>query len=326
MKYANSYIPALKYGAKVLPSEIANYGINTFGNVFWVDADNGADTNAGDTAATAFKTISAAVTAATTNNNDVIFLSGYSVHELTSMLTISKNRLTFIGTGMGNRKYGQATKIHMGVTTAVTDIHAVKNIGVRNTFINIKFYNDNTLTQNTSCVGEGGEYANYINCEFYDSTRLNSATHAEILLNGDSTLFTDCTIGSLADAVVGDVVRPRVITTASGVASGVGTSKDVLFDGCKFWTQAGGTTSVFVKVAADADLQRIMEFHDCQFIAAKAGSVPAVAIGSATLTSSQILLSGDTIAVNCTKIGTATGIINGTPARVATATIGIQAT
>ena len=37
----------------------------------------------------------------------------------------------------------------------------------------IKFYNDNTLTQNVACVGEGGEYTVYRNCEFYDSTRLN---------------------------------------------------------------------------------------------------------------------------------------------------------
>ena len=56
------------------------------------------------------------------------------------------------------------------------------------------------------------------------------------------------------------------------------------------------------------------------------GAVPAVAIDSATLTGGQIVLTGDTVAVNCTKVGTATGIINCTPARVATATIGIQAT
>lgn len=81
-----------------------------------------------------------------------------------------------------------------------------------------------------------------------------------------------------------------------------------------------------VKIAADADLQRVMEFHDCQFIANPLGSTPAVAIASAaTLTNAVVILTGDTCATNCTKIATATGIFNCTPARVATATIGIQA-
>lgn len=65
-----------------------------------------------------------------------------------------------------------------------------------------------------------------------------------------------------------------------------------------------------------------MEIKDCTFAANKLGSVPAVAIAlAASLTNAQIILTGDTIACNCTKVGTGTGIINGTPARVATATI-----
>ena len=319
---------ALKQGAMITLSDILGSGIVTFGNVYYVNADSGDDAGNGLTQKSAFKTLAYAYSKVTDNNNDVILLSGYGNHELTSMLTISKNRLTIIGTGMGNRKYGQASKIHMGVTTAVTDIHMIKNLGVRNSFWNVKFYNDNTLTQNTSCVGEGGEYASYVNCEFYDSTRLNSATHAELLLNGDSTQFTNCTFGSLADAVVGDVVRPRVITTGGGVSGAVsgGVSRDISFDSCNFWTNAGGTTSVMVKIAADNDLERYMRFNDCSFVANKLGSVPAVAIASATLTKSQVELTGSTSAANCTKLGTATGIVSSLPARVATATIAIQAT
>jgi hypothetical protein len=229
--------------------------------------------------------------------------------------------------GGSARHYGQGTKIYMGVTTAATDVHAVKNIGVRNTFTNIKFESANTLTEATSVVGEGGEYAVYTNCEFISGVKLDSDTYAEVLLNGDSTQFYNCTFGTTGYAVVGDKIRPDVITTASGVASGAVSCKDILFENCKFLKHAGGTATVFVKIAAAVDFTRgFMEFKDCSFIANKSGSVPAVAIASATLTASQVLLSGSTVAYNCTKIGTATGIINGTPARVATATIGIQAT
>ena len=298
----------------------------TSGNYYFVDPTNGLDGNDGTSWETAVATIPAAYALATTNNDDVIVLDTNAVHPLTSMLTISKNRVHFVGDVYG-RKYGQRARIYMGITTAVTDIHMVKNLGTGNTFSGIKFWSDNTLTQNTSCVGEGGEYTCYRNCEFYDSTRLTSDTHAELLLNGDSTQFFDCTFGSNADFISGDHVRPAVITTAGGVSGGSARSRDILFDGCKFWKNAGGTTTAMVKVAADADLDRIVEFHDCLFNNSKlSSSVPAVAISAPTLTASVIALTGDTVAVNCTKIGTATGILNCTPARVATATIGIQAT
>lgn len=300
----------------------------TFGREIWVDYDNGSNGNDGLSKSRPVKTIAQAYSIARSNKNDVIYLSAYSSHPLTSMLTLSKNRVHFVGLGVANRIYGQGAKITMGVTTAVTDIHMIKNIGVRNSFHNIKFTDNNTLTEHTSTIGEGGEYVLFENCEFYSSVKLTSDTYAEVLLNGDSPQFINCTFGSLADAVTGDKVRPAIITTGGGVASSIsgGVTRDALFKGCKFWKNAGGTTTTFIKITNDNDLERMMEIEDCTFLANKLGSVPAVAISSPTLTKSQVLLTGNTIAYNCTKIGTATGIINGTPARVATATIGIQAT
>lgn len=314
------------------PNGVSSYGIpvlgsgvpTTFGRVIFVDADNGSDGNDGSGINSAVKTVAQAYSMMTTNKDDVMVLSTNSVHTLSAMLDISKSRCHFVSTDQYGRRYGQRAKLYMGVTTAVTDVFAVKNTGVGNTFSGIKFYNDNTLTQNVACVGEGGEYAVYANCEFYDSTRLNSDTHAEMVLNGDSAQFYNCTFGSLADAVSGDKVRPAILLTAGTVGAGL-VSRDVLFDGCKFWKNAGGTTTAMIKGAA-ADVERVMEFHDCQFIANPLGSAPAVAISLATLTVGMVILTGDTCATGCTKIATATGVFNCTPARVATATIGIQAT
>ncbi|MFA5772863.1 MAG: hypothetical protein WC974_09060 [Thermoplasmata archaeon] len=294
------------------------------GNVYFVDPDAGDDTHYdGKSADKPFATIDKALDSCTTNNDDVIVLSTNTTHTLTEMLTISINRVHFVGDIFG-RQYGQRAKISLGVTTAVTDVFAVKNTGVGNTFTGIKFMCSNTLTQNVGTVGEGGEYAVYRNCEFYNSAKLTSDTHAELILNGDSAQFYNCTFGSLADAVSGDKIRPAVLLTAATVAAGK-VSRDVMFDNCRFWKQAGGTTTAFIKGAA-ADVERIMEFHNCQFIANVLGAVPAVAIDVATLTVGEIILTGDTCAIECTKIATATGVINCTPQRVATATIGIQAT
>lgn len=296
----------------------------TYGKYFFVDADNGNDGNDGLSMDRAVKTIAQAYSLVTTNKDDVIVLSTNAVHTLTAMLDLSKNRVHFVSLDMTGRRYGLAAKIYMGVTTATTDVFMVKNTGVRNSFSGIKFYNDNTLTQNVACVGEGGEYATYVNCEFYDSTRLTSDTHAEVVLNGDSAQFINCTFGSLADAVSGDKVRPAILLTASTVGTGL-VSRDVLFDGCRFWKKAGGTTTAMVKGGTN-DIERVMEFHDCQFVANPLGSAPATAITLGTQAVGMVILTGDTCATGCTKIATATGVFNCTPARVATATIGIQAT
>jgi hypothetical protein len=187
--------------------------------------------------------------------------------------------------------------------------------------------NENTDAQVVGTVGEGGEYAVYRNCEFYNSTNLTSDTVAELVLGGDSAQFYNCTFGSLADAVSGDKVRPAVLVDGSVVTDGAGTSRDILFDNCRFWKKAGGTATAMIKVAADADLERVMEIHDCQFIASMLGATPAVAIAlGASLTNAQILLTGDTCGSDITKLATGTGVISLLNAKVATATIGLQVT
>ena len=144
-----------------------------------------------------------------------------------------------------------------------------------------------------------------------------------MVLNGDSAQFYNCTFGSLADAVSGDKVRPAILLTKATVGAGL-VSRDVYFDNCRFWKQAGGTTTAFIKGGA-TDVERVMEFHNCQFIANVLGAVPAVAIDVATLTVGQIILTGDTCAFECTKIATATGVISGLTVKTASTTIGIQA-
>lgn len=63
--------PALMGGAKILGSEVLSSG-NDFSNVFYVDGDNGSDSNNGGTPASAFATIQAAINAASAQ--DVIYI------------------------------------------------------------------------------------------------------------------------------------------------------------------------------------------------------------------------------------------------------------
>lgn len=179
-----------------------------------------------------YTSLSDAYTEAEDNNNDVIILDGNSTHQLTAMLTVSKNRVHFVGLDylLGiKRPYGQSTKINYADGIATADPFMIKNTGVRNSFRGIKFMNNNTDAQVVGTVGEGGEYAYYENCEFYNSTNLDSDTVAELVLGAHSAVFKNCVFGSLADAVSGDKVRPAVLVDGSVVGS-VGTNRDILFE------------------------------------------------------------------------------------------------
>lgn len=327
------------YGSAML-SAIHN-AVGTFGNVFVVFNSSDTDENNyqhlqdlfppdGDGRVRFYTSLSSAYAATESNNNDVIILDGNSSHQITDQLTISNNRVHFIGLDylLGiNRPYGQSSKINYADGNATALPFAVKNTGVRNSFRGIKFINANTDAQVVGTVGEGGEYAYYENCEFYNSTNLDSDTVAELVLGGDSPVFKNCVFGSLADAVSGNKVRPAVLIDGSVVTGGAGTTRDALFDNCRFWKKAGGTATAMIKVDADADIERLVEIHDCQFVANVLGSTPAVAIAlGASLTNGSILLTGDTSGFDVTKLATGTGVISCLNAKVATATIGLQAT
>jgi hypothetical protein len=283
----------------------------TGGNYWFVNYGTGSDGNNGKSAVRPFKTISKAYSMATTNNDDVIVLFGSATHVLTSMLTVSKNRVNFVGMdGTFGRMYGQTAKVAIGVTTATTDIAAMLNTGVRNSFQNIKFISTNTLTEGKYAVVEAGEYAVYSNCEIYLGSQLSVTSAAHLVANGDSAQFIGCTIGSLADALVGTVIRPAVLLTKEIGGTGKVT-RDTLFQDCLLWTQASHTTSALVYAANATDVERMLMFKRCGFVNNLASSAtPAQAIaGAATLTVGNIILDPDCFATKCTKVSTTTGVL-----------------
>lgn len=311
------------------PNGVSSFGVPaglpmTYGTYYFVNSDVGSDMYDGLSRDTPFATIDKAVDSVTTNKDDVIVLSTNASHQLTEMLTISKSRVHFMGDTFG-RMYGQRAKINYADGIATADAFAIQNTGVGNTFTGIKFLNNNTDAQVVATFGEGGEYTVFRNCEFYNSTNLDSNTVSEMVLNGDSAQFFDCTFGSLADAVSGDKIRPAILLTRETITGKV--SRDVYFHNCRFWKKAGGTTTAFIRATTATDVERVMEFHDCQFVANMLGSTPAVAISlGASLTDGHIALTGDTCGFDVTKLATGTGVISCLNAKVATATIGLQAT
>lgn len=265
--------------------------------IFFVDYANGSDSynEKSNGVNRAFKTIEKAYGLITTNKNEGIALMGGSTHALTEMLDFSKSRTHMFGYDPGGRMYGQNAKVSLGVTTAATDIATMKNTGVRNSFSNIKFINENTVDEGLYSVAEGGEYASYNSVEFYKSTDLDETAAAELLHNGDSAQFMRCTFGSSANIIADNKIRPNVLLTAT--LSGK-KCRDSRFDDCLFLSKAGGTEHVAVYGANATDVERMLLMKDCVFmnnILSAATPAHAVGFGAAQTEGSVILK-------NCTSV------------------------
>jgi len=317
------------------PNGVSSFGIPligngvpaTKGNVYWVDYGSGSDGNKGKSPSNAFKTVAYAYDRVTSNNDDVICLIGNSTHVLTEMLTVSKNRVHFIGIdGTYGRYYGQNAKISLGVTTAATDIGTMKNIGIRNSFDNIKFTNENTVEEGIYCVVEGGEYTMYDRSEIYKSTDLDVTGAAELVMNGDSCHIRNCVIGSTANAISGAVTRANVLVT-KGLAGAGKVSRDVVFENCYFWKRASNIANRFFYGANATDIERMFHIKNCTFFNTKlAAALPAQCVEFAAEQTEGFCLIDGCTSINNTKLSTTTGVyIQGTVPTYATSGISVAA-
>jgi len=289
-------------GLNVGRSQIASLlAANGPGDDYYVDYRNGSDSNDGLTWDTAFRTLSKAVATATSNNNDRIWVDGDSTVVETAMITIDKNRLHIIGWNGALGHFGQGAKIKIGVTTAATDVACIKNTGVRNTFVGLKIMNENTVAEGLYAWAEGGEFSRFFNCEFYKSTDLDDAGASEMLLNGDSAMFYDCTFGSLANET-GDI-RANVLCTATLAGKKL---RDCYFENCLFFGKADDTDKVFVYGANATDVERMLMFKECSFInnPLSAGT-PAHAVGFGAAQTQGVVFLKDCSSVDCTVMAEA---------------------
>ena len=243
-------------------------------------------------------TIASAYSAVTSNRHDVIALSANAAHAQTSMLSIAKNRVHFVGLGLrgGAMGLGARARVTMGVTTAATDIAVVQNTGVGNTFRNIKFDNGNTKDESRYAFAEGGEYSIFENCEFYLSGQLDDTAAADVLNNGDSAQWIKCTFGSTSNIIADDKIRPNMLLSRETITGKV--CRDNIIDDCLFLVKSAGTEAVRIYGANATDVERMLLIKNSVFLANILGAAtPAHAIGfGAAQTEGTVLLK------NCTSV------------------------
>lgn len=239
-----------------------------------------------------YNTIAEANEAVTSNRHDVVLLSANAAHAQTSMLTISKSRVHFIGLGYrpGSIGMGARARITMGVTTAATDLAVMKNTGIGNTFQGIKFDSSNTKDESLYGVVEAGEYAIYEGCEFYKSTDLDESLAAEVANNGDSAQWINCTFGSSANIIADNMIRPNMLLTG-GIVAGAKMRDNVIQD-CLFLSKSAGTEHVDIYGANATDVERMLLVKNSTFVSNTLGAAtPAHAVGfGAAQTQGTVLL------------------------------------
>lgn len=264
-------------------------GGRTFGKSYFVDYDHGADTNDGLSMDTAKKTVLAAYNCTTTNKHDVIYLSAYSAHPIASELTVSKNRVHFVGLDpAGGRYMGQRARLEMGVTTG-TGIALLNVQGNGCSFTNLKFVSTDTLASSVFAVADGGEYTVFRNCHFDKQTDLDQAAAGDLLCNGDMSQYFGCYFGNNTTSL--SSTRGNVLFTRETISGKV--ARDVIFEDCIFTHRESATTAVHIKMTAN-DIERMCLFKNCIFWNdVLSSATQALVFGvAAALTDGMVLLKG----------------------------------
>jgi hypothetical protein len=302
-------------GVFKLTREVAKLGYrgnrveNTFGNTYFVDYRNGSDSYDGSSPKQAFKTLSTAYAACTTNNNDVIYVDGDSAVTETAMITWAKNRITVIGVGSSNRQIQQSARIVLGVTTAATDLAPILVTGTRNAFIGIKVENANTKDESLYGFidnGEGTYLENFMSCK---TAGLDDAGHAHFWMAGDACSGKNLTFGhsTLQSSAAGYGI---LIDAKSGGADHV---KENFLENVRVnMSVASGvaSTSCFIKIADNAAMlfnNAIDKFRGYHFISPSGGAIMTDAVLAAASTTSGLLYLTDPAFYGCTGVGAGSG-------------------
>lgn len=233
-----------------------------------------------------FSTIEEVYPFLTSNNNDVVVLTGNSTHTLSTGLTVAKNRVNFIGFDGGpQRLQQQGAKV--SVSGNVDTAFVLKNTGTRNSFHNIKFIQSSTHANALTCVQDGGEGTVWDHCSFTFGVadNLDQTTAHEFVGGSDSATYDSCVFGS--DTLLTTAARSVFhIDQVNGFEFKSNIAKD-----CVFLISSSSSTATFVRLDAVGDILFTNSFIDCTFIAS-VDSAGGAAIANASQTGTGTVKGG----------------------------------
>lgn len=224
-----------------------------------------------------FSTLNAAYTAAVSNANDVILLTGQSTHTITP-IAWSKNRIHVLGMDGGGRFIQQGTKIQNSATD--TEAYVLKVTGTRNSFRNLKVIQASTEATALNVIqyaGEGNLYED-VSCIFGVDDNLDLTTSSEALMGEDAGTFRRCSWGTDVLLTSG----ARSVMTLDAISGGnADGAKSNYFEDCEFVIMSSSATATFIKLADTAGAKFLNRWVRPRFHAVKNNTNSAAAITNA---------------------------------------------
>lgn len=281
---ASQYIPALRYGFKIYPEDLAGMiGLPYVGSVVYVDPTSGSDTNAGRTQNQALATVAAAYDETQSAQHDVVLIAptgGTGRTAETTAITWAKRFTHLIGNAAPTYQDARAgISFGTGGSLSVTENGCI--------FRTLTF---NGSTDINVPVTVSGDYNAWIGVDFKGSlnetTGDDTAMRCLVLSGAQENTFAGCTFGS-------DTIMRSAANATVEFASAA--SRNVFAD-CRFIEATDATTPVHVLFTGTSAIDRWLEFRDClfyNFTANDAAEPAAVMDLSAQTATGHVLLTGN---------------------------------
>jgi len=284
-------------GTPILPG-LPPFLAFTQGDIWHVRPTNGLDTNTGKSSRQAFKTLAAALAAATEDQNDVVLFyaesadKDYTTDVLAAMLDWNKNLVHLIGVNSG---VNISPRSRIEFAPAYNSAAPLFRLTASGCYIaNILFSLELAGTSSLGAVDVQGNRNRFENCHIAGIGHPNNDVSGaySLRLAGEENEFVRCTIGR------------------DTIARGTGDNCEILLAGgarCKFIdcdivTYAEANTHQFLKKAASST-DRFTLFRNCAFINAIQSA--AVAMLEALDVTAGGSPGGMIVLKNCLLIGAA---------------------
>lgn len=274
MGLAHEYMPAVKYGAKWLESEILGLFSNMFANSWYVDGDNGSDNNTGKEPGKAFATIQKAVTSA--NHWDTIYIKALNMvagatdpesYAETIIIPAGKSGLRLIGIGNG-RVQGGLPQIKIGAgSTAMLTVRSpgcvIANLGL----------NGASSTGGGILLDDDGSTKSAFGTEIVNCHFKNCKCHATDGTLGGAIYWSSS--GGAWQVRIADCTFYKNLASIVVVGTGGSVPQDVVVENCTFSSSV--KTDIDVDIYVGGSGVDGLVIRDCDFATV---DVPTKASGS----------------------------------------------
>jgi len=193
-------------------------GVGSYGDVYFVDSNGGgsADSNAG-TKRNPCTTVQSAHNQAKASNGDTIVLAPGHTEDIAVAggLALTKAGIRYVGTGRGSEK----AKITFSETASTITLTDGVNLASNSVFENISFVG--TVDTLVSPFTVNVPWIEFLNCDFTDTTTLNTLHWLTVTAAGANIALIDCvnngtdTAGNTAFMTMAAVDKPRIINLVS---------------------------------------------------------------------------------------------------------------